>query len=70
MNSELKHDGRQIPCPFCNSTETEMLALFGQFLLASQYYCRNCRTAFDVVRWEDEAPSGDLSASSPRESGL
>ncbi len=49
--------GERIACPFCNSTETEFLSLFSQFLLASQYYCRNCRTVFDVVRWvEDESP--------------
>lgn len=70
MNSESTHNERQILCPFCNSTETEMFALFGQFLLASQYYCRNCRTVFDVVRWEDEAPPGDLSAPAHRESGI
>ncbi|MGH2521069.1 MAG: hypothetical protein ACRDH2_01080 [Anaerolineales bacterium] len=45
-------------CPFCASTETELFALFSQFLLASQYYCRHCRTVFDVVRWEET----DLSA--------
>jgi len=43
-----------ILCPFCASTETELFALFGQFLLASQYYCRGCKTVFDVVRWEEQ----------------
>jgi hypothetical protein len=43
--------GAEIACPFCASTETELFALFGQFLLASQYYCRSCKTVFDVVRW-------------------
>ena len=47
--------GRErIACPFCNSSETEFFSLFGQFLLASQYYCRSCRTVFDVVRWTEE----------------
>jgi hypothetical protein len=41
-----------ILCPFCASSETELFALFGQFLLASQYYCRSCKTVFDVLRWE------------------
>lgn len=51
--------GERIACPFCNSTETEFLSLFSQFLLASQYYCRNCRTVFDVVRWTEEEPPPD-----------
>jgi hypothetical protein len=42
-------------CPFCNSIDTELFAWFGQFLLASPYYCRSCKTVFDVVRWEEPA---------------
>ena len=42
-------------CPFCNSVNTELFAWFGQFLLASPYYCRSCKTVFDVVRWEEPA---------------
>lgn len=45
--------------------------MFSQFLLASQYYCRSCRTVFDVVRWEERAraaPAGGEAAprSGPR----
>lgn len=43
-------------CPFCASAETELFALFGQFLLASQHYCRSCKTVFDVVRWAEPDP--------------
>jgi len=45
-----------IVCPFCGSADTELFALFGQFLLASQYYCRGCQTVFDVVRWQEADP--------------
>lgn len=51
-----------VPCAFCDSTDTELISLFGQFLLASQYYCRSCRTVFESVRWKenptDEQTSG------------
>jgi len=47
-----------IACAFCGSTDTELYSLFGQFLLASQYLCRHCRSVFDVVRWTEEAPGG------------
>ncbi|HLB46835.1 MAG: hypothetical protein AABZ58_10725 [Chloroflexota bacterium] len=56
MNNEEAKDEEQIACPFCGSTETEFFSLFGQFLLTSQYYCRNCRTVFDVVRWTEDEP--------------
>lgn len=47
--------GPEIICPFCASADTELFAAFGQFLLASQHYCRSCKTVFDVVRWDDPA---------------
>ncbi|MDQ7028268.1 MAG: hypothetical protein Q9O62_00065 [Ardenticatenia bacterium] len=44
---------RPVSCPFCGSSETELFGLFGQMHLASQYYCRSCRTVFDYVVWRD-----------------
>lgn len=46
---------RGVPCAFCDSTDTELIALFGQFLLGSQFYCNNCHSVFEAVRWK--APS-------------
>ena len=37
-------------CPFCHSTETELLSLFGSQLLTEQYYCRTCRTPFEHIK--------------------
>jgi hypothetical protein len=42
------------PCAFCGSQETEFMALFGQFLLVSQYYCRHCHSAFEWCKLQDE----------------
>ncbi len=60
-----------IACPFCGSTATELFSLFGQFLLASQYYCRDCKTVFDVVRWEtaDQDSTGGQAGPPPADSG-
>ena len=44
---------RKIQCVFCGSAEVELFSLFGQTLLGSQYYCRNCRSIFEVVRFDD-----------------
>ncbi|CAG0971389.1 hypothetical protein ANRL3_01520 [Anaerolineae bacterium] len=46
-----------VACPFCNSTDTEMIALFGQQMMTSQYYCKNCRTGFEAVKWENSSLS-------------
>jgi hypothetical protein len=43
-----------VRCAFCDSDKTELISLFGQFLLASQYYCHNCHTVFEAVRWKEE----------------
>ncbi|MCS7275337.1 MAG: hypothetical protein NZ610_08095 [Candidatus Bipolaricaulota bacterium] len=43
-----------VQCPFCLGYETELYALFGQWLSTSQYYCRSCRTVFEWIKWEGE----------------
>lgn len=48
-----QEQGRERPavsCPFCGSTEVELLALFGSQLLTDQYYCRACHTPFEHLR--------------------
>lgn len=42
-----------IECPFCGSTDTELLSLFGQQLLTVLYYCDGCRTPFERVKGPD-----------------
>ncbi len=39
-----------VRCPYCGSTETEILSMFGQQLLTVQYYCNTCRTPFEHVK--------------------
>jgi len=43
----------EISCPFCGSTNTELLSLFGQQLLTVQYYCNSCHTPFERVKGDD-----------------
>ena len=45
---------REIKCAFCESTDVELFSLYGQTLLGSQYYCNNCRSIFEVIRFDDE----------------
>ena len=41
-------------CPFCQSTKTEMVSLFGQTLLGSQYKCKECHSFFEAVRFNEQ----------------
>ena len=43
----------QIACPFCRSTNTDFLSLFGQQLLTVQLYCNACHTPFECIKDED-----------------
>ncbi len=60
MNAQKREIEKQITCPFCKSTETEMIALFGQQMMTSQYYCRGCHSVFEAVKWnEPDKTDGD-----------
>ena len=52
-DSSGKDKAGKIACPYCNSTDNELFSLFGQTLLGSQYYCHNCHTVFEAVRWDE-----------------
>ena len=45
---------RVVACPFCHSTDVELLSLFGSQLSTDQWYCRNCHTPFERFRRDDE----------------
>ena len=40
-------DLKRIPCPFCDSTNTEMESMFGPTLCRSIHYCRDCLQSFE-----------------------
>lgn len=50
----------QIACPFCRSTNTELIALFGQQLLTVQCYCNACHTPFACVKDDDILDAYDV----------
>jgi DNA-directed RNA polymerase subunit RPC12/RpoP len=52
-HSSVTQAHRHIACPYCRSTETELLSLFGQQLLTIQLYCHTCHTPFEAVK-DDE----------------
>lgn len=40
-----------VPCPFCDTSETELHSPFGSALSVATYWCRSCRTAFEWIKW-------------------
>lgn len=43
----LKRNSRIIPCPYCDSTNTELQSEFGSTACKSQYYCHDCDEPFE-----------------------
>ena len=39
------------PCPFCEGKETELANAFGSHASVSTYWCRECRSPFEVLKW-------------------
>lgn len=39
------------PCPFCDGEETEIMNAFGAHASVSTYWCRACRSPFEIMRW-------------------
>jgi hypothetical protein len=54
--------GSTVACPFCGSAETRREANFGTTLGYAQFYCCACRTPFEWIKWEENAPPADLPA--------
>lgn len=38
-------------CPFCDGVETELMSAFGAHASVSTYWCRDCRSPFELMRW-------------------
>ena len=41
------------PCPFCDGRDTKLINPFGGQLSVAQYWCNQCRTGFEYIKWED-----------------
>ncbi len=42
-------------CTFCGSSHTEKQSDFGTSVMVRQYYCLDCKSAFEWIKWGDEA---------------
>ncbi|OXB90403.1 hypothetical protein [Geobacillus subterraneus] len=46
---------KEVRCSFCGSANVAPLSMFGTAQLVSQYYCHQCRSVFERVRWRNDA---------------
>jgi transposase-like protein len=51
-----------VPCPFCDSPNTERVAQWGGQIITSQWRCRECNSYFEALR-EDYAAARVTSSS-------
>lgn len=47
----------QPTCPFCDKKNVELYSSFGTAQLVRQYYCLNCKTVFESIRWKGTTAS-------------
>lgn len=64
--TDQESTGKPVLCPFCGSADNELFSLFGQTLIGSQYYCHNCHTVFEAVRWVEEESTSDNHQTIPK----
>jgi transcription elongation factor Elf1 len=41
---------RSPECPFCNKIDTELMNSFGSQLSVATYWCRLCRSPFEIMK--------------------
>ena len=46
------------PCPFCEGRETELMNAFGSHASVATYWCRSCRSPFEMLKWRAGGPGG------------
>jgi len=39
------------PCTFCQERDTELVSAFGAHASVATYWCRSCRSPFDLLKW-------------------
>lgn len=56
-------------CPWCESTDTERLGDAGSLLMTEPWYCRDCSSAFEVIRkrGSDDLDDTDPGRDAPRD---
>lgn len=43
-------------CPFCDGGATELMSPFGSHASVATYWCRDCRSPFEMLKWRAGSP--------------
>lgn len=46
----------EVACPFCGSTDVERDSRFGTEISKQGYFCRDCRTPFERLKYDGRRP--------------
>lgn len=46
-------------CPFCAGRETELAGAFGAHASTAGYWCRRCRSPFEILKWRTASSATD-----------
>jgi len=49
-----------IRCPFCGSLHASKQSDFGTSLMVKQYFCLDCKSAFEWIKWGEDNTHLDL----------
>ena len=61
--------GEPPPCPFCGSSRTEVMSLFGSHASLTTCWCEACRSPFEFLRWRGASEGGALTDDAERDKG-
>ncbi len=50
-------------CPHCRGRRTSLASAFGSHASLATYWCDDCRSPFEMLRWRDAGETGTAPAS-------
>ncbi|WP_456071291.1 PaaD-like zinc ribbon domain-containing protein [Haladaptatus caseinilyticus] len=56
MNDPTTQEEFTPTCPFCMSTNVKQESAFGSEISKAQYYCDNCQTMFERLKYDGKRP--------------
>jgi formate dehydrogenase maturation protein FdhE len=48
-----KEERKAPHCSFCDSIDVTLIAPFGSAQLVRQFYCNDCHSVFEYIRWQN-----------------
>ncbi|WP_453991202.1 PaaD-like zinc ribbon domain-containing protein [Bacillus nitroreducens] len=51
---QMSANHETVQCSFCSSENVKRISSFGTAQLVRQYYCNDCKSVFEYIRWQKE----------------